>query len=307
MCNTSPSFVAEPDGMLSVHIRNPVTALRQPAAASADIVARTAAAPGHVHLHRRVHRIARLQADPTGVVHDPLADQGEVSSTLGGAPRPVRQLDHARRLGAAGVDAEQAATSELDEAVEFEHLDADPGLLADLSGQGGEARGREMAGRRVGQVAGEHRRPCSRATASDAGLDRPLPVGGRQQGQRLQWRGVAVRFQGVEAVAGQQHTFDDSLSSPSRVAAGLVEARRQGGVLGHGAGERGCGVAQLRIGRLTPTGADGDDVCAVTPGYDQRLARLALEPEAGERRAVDPELTRHRALLPDRHTYRPDR
>ena len=31
--------------MLSVHIKNPVTALRQPTAASADIVASTAAAP----------------------------------------------------------------------------------------------------------------------------------------------------------------------------------------------------------------------------------------------------------------------
>ena len=78
-------------------------------------------------------------------------------------------------------------------------------------------------------------------------------------------------------------------------------------MLGHGAGERGGGVAQLRIGRPTATGADGDDVGAVTPGYDERLTGLALEPEARERRAVDPELTRHRALLPDRYTDRPDR
>ena len=70
-----------------------------------------------------------------------------MSCTLGCPLGPVRQLDHARRLRAAGVDAEQAPASELDEAIELEHLDAEPRLLADLSGQGGEARRREMAGR----------------------------------------------------------------------------------------------------------------------------------------------------------------
>ena len=43
--STSPSFIAEPDGMLSVHIRYPVTAVRQPSACSADIADSTAAAP----------------------------------------------------------------------------------------------------------------------------------------------------------------------------------------------------------------------------------------------------------------------
>ena len=43
--STSPSLSAEPDGMLSVHIRNAVTLLRQPSAFSAVIVASTAAAP----------------------------------------------------------------------------------------------------------------------------------------------------------------------------------------------------------------------------------------------------------------------
>ena len=43
--STSPSFIADPEGMLSVHIRYPVTALRQPTVARADIDASTAAAP----------------------------------------------------------------------------------------------------------------------------------------------------------------------------------------------------------------------------------------------------------------------
>ena len=43
--STSPSLSAEPDGMLSVHIRNAVTLLRQPSDLSDAIVASTAAAP----------------------------------------------------------------------------------------------------------------------------------------------------------------------------------------------------------------------------------------------------------------------
>ena len=43
--STSPSFIADPDGMLSVHSRKPVTAARQPSARSADIADSTAAAP----------------------------------------------------------------------------------------------------------------------------------------------------------------------------------------------------------------------------------------------------------------------
>jgi hypothetical protein len=43
--STSPSRVAEPDGMLSVHISHPVTATGQDSAASAVIAARITPAP----------------------------------------------------------------------------------------------------------------------------------------------------------------------------------------------------------------------------------------------------------------------
>ena len=135
MCSTSPSFIAEPDGMLSVHIMKPITSLRQPSGAERRHRRQHGGGAGHVHLHRRVHRVARLQADATGVVHDPLADQGEVAAALRCALRPVRQLDQARLLAAAGVDAEQAAAAELGEAVDVEHLDAEAGVLADLGRQ----------------------------------------------------------------------------------------------------------------------------------------------------------------------------
>ena len=45
MVSTSPSFTALPDGMLSVHIRNAVTAVLHLSARSDDIMASTAAAP----------------------------------------------------------------------------------------------------------------------------------------------------------------------------------------------------------------------------------------------------------------------
>ena len=229
------------------------------------------------------------------------------TGNLGGAPGPVRQLDHARWLGAAGVDAKQATAAELGEPIELEDLDPEPRRLADFGGQGGQAGRREMAGRRVGEVAGEHRRTGRRAATSDAGLDGTLPVDRGQQRQRLQGRGVAVGLQRVEAVAGEQDALDDGLGGGGSFASRLVHTRRQGGVLGHGTGECSSGVAQLGERQRALAGPDGDEVGAVATRDDERLTGLALEPEGGERRPVDAELARHRALLPYRNADRSDR
>ena len=71
---TSPGLSAVPLGMLSVQQRNPTTFTFGFVVLSTLIVASTAAAPRHVDLHRH-HPLARLQRQPAGVEHDPLADQ----------------------------------------------------------------------------------------------------------------------------------------------------------------------------------------------------------------------------------------
>ena len=47
--------------------------------------------------------------------------------------RRVGQLDHPRRLGAAGVDAEQAAAADLDQGVLVEDLDVEAGVSAPMA------------------------------------------------------------------------------------------------------------------------------------------------------------------------------
>jgi hypothetical protein len=104
MDSTSPIFMAVPDGMLSVHIKWPAVVVWQPSARMADMAPRDRRGARHVMLHQQVHGIAWLQVDPTRVVHDALAHHGQVA-TRGAVTRAIRELDHARLFGAAGVDA----------------------------------------------------------------------------------------------------------------------------------------------------------------------------------------------------------
>src|SRR5262245_48771563 len=73
----------------------------------------------------------------------------------GGIAGRVGEANHARRLHAAGVDAEQAAAAEGEQLVLVEDLDLETGLLADRHGLVGEHASREVAGWRVGEIAGE--------------------------------------------------------------------------------------------------------------------------------------------------------
>ena len=112
MVSTSPSFIAEPDGMLSVQQRYAVTAAVQPERLQRGHRAEDRRRAGHVVLHLGVRLVARLEADAAGVVHDPLADQAEVA---GGRVGPVGHLDQPGLVDAAEVDAEDAAAAHLDQ------------------------------------------------------------------------------------------------------------------------------------------------------------------------------------------------
>ena len=86
---TSPNAIAVPDGMLSVHIRNPVTWLVQPRSASCRHRGEDRRRARHVVLHLGVDLVARLEGDPAGVVHDPLADERQPPGRLADAGRYV--------------------------------------------------------------------------------------------------------------------------------------------------------------------------------------------------------------------------
>ena len=120
-----------------------MTAVRQPSAPQRRHRRQHRRGAGHVHLHGCVHRVARLEADAARVVHHALADHREVA---GGSRRAVRQLDHPRRLGAAGVDAEQPAAAERRELVGVEDLDLEPGRRGDGDRHVGHPAGRQVAG-----------------------------------------------------------------------------------------------------------------------------------------------------------------
>ncbi len=161
-----------------------------------------------------------------------------------------------------------------------------------------------MARRRVGEVAGEDRRPGGRAAAGDASLDGALTLGGRDERQRVQRRLVAVGLQRLEAIAGEHDTFDDRLRRRRGIAGRVRQVRRQRGVLGHGPGEGGGRVAQLGERQLAGARANGDEIGPIAARDHERLAGLAVEAEGGERGPIDTELPRHRPLLADAETHR---
>ena len=240
---TSPSFIAEPDGMLSVHIRKPVTVAVPVEGRQRRHRRQHGGGAGHVHLHRRVHRVGRLEADAAGVVHHALADQGEVARRR--PRRPVRQLDDPRRLDAAGVDAEDAAGAHRPQVVGIEHLDLEAGRGGDLDGEVGQPRGGEVAGRGVGEVTGERLGIGQRLAASGPGRRRRRTPAADHEGERRHGLDGRLLLQRAVAVAGEQHALDDGLGGHRRVDALDVGQRGgQHGLLAGGAGEGGGGIAQ---------------------------------------------------------------
>ena len=151
---------------------------------------------------------------------------------------------------AAGVDAEHPAAAELGEGVVVEHLDVAARTTAATAMATSAMRlRREVAGRRVGEVAGElggvrQRRGRARRRASTAAA-RPAPATSVSSVER-RCRGASF-FSARVAVAGEQDALDDGLAGGLGVdAADVGERRRQAVVLGRGPGERGGRVAQRR-------------------------------------------------------------
>ena len=211
--------------MLSVHSMKPVTAARQPSACSADIAESTAAAPDMSIFIAACIGSRRLQADAAGVVHHALADHRQVTDGLG---RAVRELDHARRLGAAGVDAEQPAAAEGGEGVAVEDLDVEAGRGGDADGDVGEPARREVAGRRVGEVAGELGGVGEDAPALGATGHRGRPAGRGDEHELGEPGAVGLLLQRRVAVAGEQRRPRRRPGRPPRAspASASVVARR---------------------------------------------------------------------------------
>ena len=166
---------------------------------------------GHVHLHRRVHRIGGLEADPTGVVHHALAHHDQVTARTRRTARAVGELDHPRRFVAAGVDPEQPAAAERGEGVLVVDLDLQPGGRGDGDRHVGHARRRQVAGRRVGEVAGQLGGDGHHAAALGTSLDRRGAARTGDEHDVGQVGGGRLPLQGAVAVAGEEDALDDRL------------------------------------------------------------------------------------------------
>ena len=306
MCSTSPSFVAEPEGMLSVHIKKPVTVLRQPTAPRADIVASTAAAPDMSIFIAACIGSLGLRLIPPESYMIPLPTRARCP--LPCAARFGRYVSLIMHGGSElpALTPRRPSAAELGEAIDVEDLDVEAGVLADLGGQGGQAGRREVAGRRVGEVAGEHRRPrrsCGR------GRCRPRRRAVGRPGRRASTTPAATcrrRTSTTRSGSGRARLLRRPPARPlpcrrprradsSPASACLGTARAKAAAASRSSASESWPRAR----------ANGDEVGAVTPRDDQRLAGLAVEAEGGERRPIDPELARDGALLADRDTDRP--
>ena len=141
--------------------------------------------------------------------------------------RRVRQPDHARRLDAAGVDADHAAAAHRLQLVLVEHLDLEPAGGGDLDGALGHHPAVRSAGRRVGQVAGERRGRGGDLAAVDAELDAggALLADDQRQAVRARLRARRV-LRPRKRYGGEQRALDDGLAGVGAVDALEVGQRR---------------------------------------------------------------------------------
>ena len=231
-----------------------------------------------------MHFITRLDGQPAGVVHDALADQRQVPGrlTLGA----VDQLDHRRRLFAAQVDPQQAATAHLHQGLLTEDLDLKAGLRPDLGGHLTEpGRGEDTArGARevTGELGGPHQQLSLRQT--DVGGVQSRLLG--HQGERRELRLWTVRADPVD-VAGQRGTFQHGGGCRLVVDRGLGSHQCQVHLTGHGACEDGGRVPQgRRVGLGTLAATDQDDNRAGPGRQHQGATGLGRETEPSGPRGV---------------------
>ena len=220
-----------------------------------------------------------------------------------GLDGPVRQLDHARRFGAAGVDAEQPAAAERGERLGVERSRSAASTRPATAVATSAIR---LAVRCPGGVLARSRAswaaPAVTSPRAPPRSTAPALRGTADEGDRTQPDGRHLLLQRAVAVAGEEDPLDDGLGGDvGGEAADVGERGGQGAVLGGGAGERGGHVAQLRgassVGGVAD--ADRDDDAAALARHDERLADLAVEPRRRQRRPVEPELTRHGTLHAD--------
>ena len=215
--------------------------------------------------------------------------------------RPIRQADHACRLVAAGIDAEQPSALQLRQRRLVEHVHLESARGGDLDGDLGHAARGEVSRWRVGEVAGEL---CG--TRHDPP---PLGPGGhalrprRADDERhlLEVGARRLLLERAVPVARQQQPLHHR--STRDVGANAVDVRQRGhhtGVLAGRPAERGSRVAQrsrIQLGRVTD--ANSDHGRTATARQAQRLADLALEAGCRQRRPVETELARNGAVLAD--------
>ena len=179
--------------------------------------------PGHVVLHRRVDGVGRLEADAARVVHDPLGHQREVAGRAldaGHRGRAVGELDHARLVGAAAVDAEEPAAAEPRQRRLVEDLDLEAAIGADGDRDVGDPRRGQVRGRGVREVAGEQRGRGEDPAAFRARRDGVSIRGVGDQGDRRDALGAGLALERLVRIAREQDALDDDLGGRRRVDVG---------------------------------------------------------------------------------------
>ena len=214
----------------------------------------------------------------------------------------IAQLDQPRLVGAAQVDAEDAAAAHLDQLGLAEDLDLETGGRPELLGDLGHPGRGQRRRRAVGQVATDGGGPRDRLAQGHPGADLVGHRVGHHEREGGQGRLVAS---GADEVAPprQQHTLDDHLREEG---GGEVQAfgqlDRQAQVLGYGAREVGRQVAhQGGVDCPVPPDSQSDQRSAVLAGQRQGLAGGAGEAEDGQPRGVDTEVGRRLPVLDHGH------
>ena len=287
MVRTSPSRVADPDGMLSVHISQPVTATGQESADNAVMAARITPAPDMSFFIWEWLASAGLRAMPPES-YITLADQAEVGPRIAGS---VADLHHRRRLFAAGVDPEQATASQLDQSRLIEDLDGQPGPVGHLTRYLSDPRGGEIARWSVREIPAQRCRFRDHPAHLGPGLSIADGLATDDKTDLVELDRV-VRAAHVEVVSAEHRALDDGAGG--RVHGDLTGVRQvnshPAGVRQRAAEGRGS-VPQLsrrHAGRVADSDRDMDH--PLSAGKHEPLPGRAAEAARLEGGTVDAEL-----------------
>ena len=193
--STSPGFVAEPLGMFSDDGIAAITLIFGLRSAITLMVARIDAAPPMSHFIVSMPLASLIDRPPeSNAMPLPVSAIG-----VSRAGAPVPELDQARRVHAAGADAEDAAEPALLQLGLAPDLAAEPDLARHLLRLARDLRGRHVAGRRVHQVARPADGLGDDLPALD-GLARRLRVGPRRAEHRDPGERLRLGLRGLVAI-----------------------------------------------------------------------------------------------------------